>query len=179
MVRLTAVRSDDVTEATRQRLRRRYLSLGIGELVAAGMFTGVGWVQVVPRLGGPGSSLPLCFALGPLVLILLQAGAYWLAARGWVVRSGMPPTLASTYRWFRTLNPVLLLVGLAGLTLTWPEEPTHAWFLLVVWGFGVIEYVNYFVVRLSYPPSVWLSRVGQRRTPRLVQDIDAARPTVQ
>ena len=110
---------------------------------------------------------------------LTAVSSDWLAARGWVVRSGMPPTLASTYRWFRALNLVLLLVGLAGLTLTWPEDPTQAWFLLVVWGFGVIEYVNYFVVRLSYPPSVWFSRVGQRRTPRLMQDVDAARPPVQ
>jgi hypothetical protein len=158
----------------RERLRRKYLSLGSGELVAAGLFSGIGVLQIAPLLGGPGSALPLWFALGPLVVILLQAGVYWLCARNWVERSSMPPGLAATYKALRGLNPVLLLAALVALIIAWPDNSAVGFALLGVWGFGVIEYVNYFVVRLSYPPSKWLSRVRQWRTPRLVQDIQAA-----
>lgn len=156
----------------RQRLRREYLSLGGGELMAGGLFLGIGVVQIAPLMGGPASALPLWFALGPLVVILLQA----LSARSWVERSEMPSGLAATYKALRGLDPVLLVAALVGLIITWPDNPAVGIALLGVWGFGVIEYVNYFVVRLSYPPSKWLSRVRPWRTPRLVQDIEAAQP---
>ncbi len=42
---------------------------------------------------------------------------------------------------------------------------------LCVWALGVIEFVNYFVVRLAYPPSQWFSKVGQWREPRLLPDM--------
>lgn len=163
----------------RQRLRRKYLSLGSGELVAAGVFLGIGVVQIAPLLGAAGSALALWFALGPLVVILLQAGVYWLCARSWVERSRMPPRLVATYKALRGLNPVLLLAALVGLIITWPDNPAIGVALLGVWGFGLVEYVNYFVVRLAYPPSTWLSRVRQWRTPRLVQDIEAAQSATQ
>ncbi len=161
--------------AKRQRLRRGYLSLGLGELVAAGLFLGIGVAQLAPLLDGPTGALPLWFALGPLVVILLQAGAYWLLALGWVGRAVMPRGVAATYAALRILDPALLLVGLLGLVVTWPATAPVAWSLLGIWGFAVIEYVNYYVVRLSYPPLAWFARVGQWRTPRLVQDLDAAR----
>ena len=40
--------------------------------------------------------------------------------------------------------------------------------------FGVVEYVNYFVVRLAYPVHGWSRRVREWRSPRLVQDLNAA-----
>jgi hypothetical protein len=46
--------------------------------------------------------------------------------------------------------------------------------VLAVWVFGVLEYVNYFVVRLAYPLGRWFTTVGEWRTPRLVQDLGVA-----
>ena len=40
--------------------------------------------------------------------------------------------------------------------------------------FGLIEYLNYFHVRLSYPWSTWASQVGRWSTPRLVRDLRRA-----
>ncbi len=45
---------------------------------------------------------------------------------------------------------------------------------LLVWLFGVLEYVNYFVVRLSYPVTQWFILVGRRRTPAIVRDVSRA-----
>lgn len=146
--------------------RRRYLSLGLGELVAAVVF-----VLVLPRLVDGPDQRALRAALSPLVLVLVQGGAYWLLARRWVGRSVMPAGLASVYTWFRRLDPVVLLAGLAGVLIWWPDRPGAVVAALAVWLLGVMEYVNYFVVRLAYPPARWWRTVREWRTPRLVQDL--------
>ena len=77
-------------------LRRRYLSLGLGELAAAGVFAAVAVSVVMPRLEGPHDSAALWSALAPLLVVLVQAGVYWLLARGWVEQAPMagPPRSA-------------------------------------------------------------------------------------
>lgn len=83
----------------------------------------------------------------------------------------MPGRLAAFYRGFRVLDVVVLLAGLAGVLVWLPDRPLQVAFVLAVWAFAVVEYLNYFVVRLSYPARDWLSRVGQWRTPQLVLDM--------
>lgn len=53
-------------------LRRKYLSLGTGELVAAVVFAMVAVTVVGPRLGRPAEAA-LWSALAPLLLVLVQA----------------------------------------------------------------------------------------------------------
>ena len=150
--------------------RRRYLSLGAGELVAAAVFA-----LVLPRLVVEVDRTALWAALVPLLAILLQAGGYWLAARRWVARGPMPTALARLYRGFRWLDVVLLLGGLVGVLLWWPARPSGAVLVSSILLLAVIEYLNYFVVRLAYQPSRWWRSVRQARTPRLLQDLrDAA-----
>jgi hypothetical protein len=164
-----------MTDDRRTVLRGRYLSLGLGELFAAVVFIWVAFVSALPLFERPTDALAFWSALVPLLLILVQAGVYWLAARRWVKQGIMPPGLAATYRGFRVLDAVLLLAGLVGIIVWFPAHPFAAIGIPFVWLLGVIEYVNYFVVRLAYPPSVWFKRVGERRTPRLMQDVRAAR----
>jgi hypothetical protein len=156
----------------RQRLRRKYLSLGLGELTAAAVFALVGAVEVAPRL-----EQQYVFAfwstLTPLLLILVQMGFYWLLARSWVANHPMPSRLALGYRAFRIVDALALLWALAAILLWSPSAWGMVGFL-AVWAFGVIEFVNYFVVRLAYPVGSWLGRVKQRRRPQLVKDITYA-----
>ncbi|MFI6822416.1 hypothetical protein ACIBJE_15900 [Micromonospora sp. NPDC050187] len=161
----------------RQELRGKYLKLGTGELAAAISFIVVAIALVMPRLAGPDESLALLSALVPLLAILVQAGVYWLAARSWVGRAPMPATVAVVYRVFRTTNPVLLAVGLAGILVWWPERLGTALLVVAVWLFGAVEYLNYFLVRLAYPLGRWFTTVGQWRTPQLVQDLHSSAPT--
>lgn len=151
-------------------MRRRYLSLGLGELVAAAVFAGVAVTTVAPALDTTGRRA-LWGALVPLLVVLVQAGVYWLAARGWVLRGGMPSALASVYRAFRVVDVLLLVAGLVVVVVWWPSRPLVALLVLAVWLFGLLEFVNYFVVRLSYPPTAWLREVRRWRTPRLVKDM--------
>lgn len=155
-------------------LRRKYLSLGTGELTAAAVFGAVAAASVGPRLDGTARAA-LWSAVVPLLLVLLQGGAYWLLARRWVLGPRtMPVRLAAVYRAFSVANLVVLAAGLAGIGLWWPDTWPAAGTVMVVWVFGLIEYLNYFVVRLSYPLGRWRAGVRRWRTPRLVVDVRAA-----
>ena len=155
----------------RTTLRRRYLNLGLGELAACLAFTVVASAMVVPRLESARDAAALWSALLPLLVVLVQAGAYWLAARSWVGRTVMPASLAAVYRAFRLLDVVLLAGGLVGVLVWWPGNPAAAVLIVAVWAFGVVEYLNYFVVRLAYPATRWLTSVRRWQVPRLVLDI--------
>lgn len=158
----------------RKALRRKYLNLGTGEFAAAAVFGVVAATFVMPRLEGPEDYAALWSALTPLLVILVQAGFYWLLARAWVERAPMPATVAGIYRVFRIADIVLLISGLVGILVWWPDNFGAALLVTAVWVFGVVEYINYFLVRLSYPMGRWFASVGQWRTPRLVQDVRAS-----
>lgn len=160
-----------VGESRRDALRRKYLSLGAGELAAATVFVVVTALSIAPRLESR-EVRALWSALIPLLVVLVQGGAYWLLARRWVRAAPMPGTLATAYRVFRLVDVALLAAGLAGLLLWWPGRVGVAVLCVAAWLFGVVEYVNYYLVRLAYPPSRWFALVGQRRVPRLVQDLE-------
>jgi hypothetical protein len=154
----------------RTSLRQRYLRLGVGELAAAAIFVVVG-AAISPRLPDGGNQMALWSALIPLIAILIQAGAYWLLARRWVGRSGMPEPLARTYRALRVVNLALLGAGLVGVVGWSWHHPVITVFLAGVWLFAVVEFLNYFVVRLAYPLNRWFAEVARWRTPRLVRDM--------
>lgn len=145
---------------------RRLVRLGSGELVAAGVLA---FVAARGIAADPGVAPPLLSALLPLLVVLLQAGVYWL------VRSrtrSLAAVIVTTYRVFRVLDAALLVLGLTGVLLWWPAEPVPAATVVAVWLFGLVEYLNYFAVRLAYPPVRWLSEVGRWRTPQLLKDLD-------
>ncbi len=159
----------------RETLRRKYLSLGLGEFVAAAVFAAVAVTVAMPQLEMRQDSVALWSALVPLLIILVQAGAYWLLARNWVERAPMPASLAALYRAFRALDAGFLAVALLGALIWLPDHVGVALIVMAVWVFGLVEYINYFVVRLSYPIGRWPLMVGQWRAPRLVQDLKSAR----
>ena len=159
-----------VNERQRIRARRQYLSLGLGELVAAAVFAVCAAVAVAPRMASSTAVAALWSALLPLLLVLAQAGAYWLLARGWVGVGPMPSTLARLYRVFQIIDPLLLIAGLAGVLVWWPDDLWVTALVLAVWAFGVLEYLNYFVIRLSYPASEWLAANVPGAFPHLLDD---------
>jgi hypothetical protein len=157
----------------RERRRRKYLSLGTGELAAVAVFALIGTL-VSSRVEPQQSALAFWSALVPLLVVLTQAGIYWLLARTWVEQKLMPSGLASIYRAFRILDVALLITGAVGVALWWPVHLGVALASVAILAFGVVEYLNYFVVRLAYPLRHWRRLVGQRRTPQLILDLRAA-----
>lgn len=159
---------------TRARWRRRYLSLGWGEWAAAAVFAVVAATVLAPRLDGRAAQA-LWWALGPLLLVLVQAGAYWLLARSWVGLGTMPPRVARAFRVCRLLGPAVLLLGAVGVLANHPAGATGALLVWAVWVSAVVEYLNYYVVRLAYPAASWAGSVTRWRRPRLVLDLRAER----
>ncbi|WP_298888549.1 hypothetical protein [uncultured Serinicoccus sp.] len=157
----------------REALRRRLLSLGLGELSAATVFLALAVSVVGPRWTTH-QAVTLWWALGPLTVVLVQAGAYWLLARSWVGRGTMPRPVARTYRVFRVFDPVLLVLGLVMILVPGHPDPGPWLLTLAVWTFAALEYANYFLVRLSFPPTTWAREVTSWRTPRLVRDLRAS-----
>ena len=143
--------------------------------MAAAGFAGIAALVVTPRLRDASAAAALWSALGPLLFILLQAGVYWLSARVWVGRSTMPAAFAAVYRALRIINVLALAGGLIGVVLWWPDDAATALLIAFIWLFGAVEYVNYFIVRLSYPLGRWATSVVQWRQPRLIQDLNASR----
>jgi len=149
------------------------LNLGFGELAAATTFATVAAAVAVPRLEVRQDAAALWAALVPLLMVLMQAGAYWLMACTSVEKASIPKGLAGAYRVFRIADSILLFAGLVGVIVWWPDHLGLALAILGAWVFGVIEYVKYFVVRLSYPVRRWTHMVGQRRIPQIVQDLNS------
>ncbi len=115
----------------------------------------------MPRMDDSHDHLALWWALTPLLVILVQAGIYWLLARTWVLLRPMPSTIARVYRALRAGDAVLLAAGLAGVVLWCPDSFGSALVVMAVWGFGAVEYINYFLVRLAYPVLRWFTAVRQ------------------
>lgn len=160
----------------RTSLRRKYRSLGLGELVAAATFAAVAILLLTPRLGDWKDAAALWAALSPLLVILVQAGMYWLLARRWVARAPMPSSIAKAYRALKVLNVLVLAAGLLGIVVWLPTHGLFALSVVSIWLFAVIEYVNYFIVRLAYPLHQWPSTISQWRRPRLLQDLNRTPP---
>lgn len=152
-------------------LRRQFLSLGLGELFAAVVFAV--FAPRAPFVAADHAAAALWFALIPLVFILVFAGIYWLIARRRIPRP-LPRGTARAYQVLRLAIPVVLAASGIGIVLTWPGLSPSAFLIVVVWLFAVVEYINYFLVRLSYPWSTWAGQIGRWSTPRLVRDIRAA-----
>lgn len=127
----------------------------------------------VPRRD-PADRPAFLLSLLPLVAVLLQGAAYWWLASRWAVTGRMGPRTAATYRAFRALDPLLWTACLLGVVLLGPSGGAAALCGIALL-FGAVEYLNYYVVRLSYPWAEWLGGVGRLSTPRLVRDLRTSR----
>lgn len=86
----------------------------------------------------------------------------------------MPRSLARLYRTLQVLDVLVLLAAGIYIAVDLSSTRWAGTMAVLVWLFAVVEFTNYYVVRLSYPWAKWFTKVGQWRTARLVQDLRAA-----
>jgi hypothetical protein len=79
----------------------------------------------------------------------------------------MRATTARLHRALRTGDTFLLAAGLVGVLVWWPDHIGTALIVMGVWVLGALTYINYFVVRLAYPPRRWFIAVFKGRLPQL------------
>ncbi|WP_433701542.1 hypothetical protein [Nocardiopsis sp. CA-288880] len=117
-------------------------------------------------LGMPASPANLA-GLGLVALLLLEGGAYWwLKVHQLRVRAPRPAGIG-VFRTLGRLNLALFALGgavIAGALAT-GASGAHVWPGAALWGFAVLEHVNYFHLQLSHQCRADLARL--RRTRRL------------
>lgn len=117
-------------------------------------------------LGMPASPANLA-GLGLVALLLLEGGAYWWLKVHQLATRAPRPRGMGLFRALGRLNLVLFAVGGAVVAFApaTGANGAHLWPGVGLWGFAVLEHVNYFHVQLSHQTRADLARL--RRTRRL------------
>ncbi|WP_247940889.1 hypothetical protein [Streptococcus oralis] len=133
----------------KEKVRKELVSLCLGELAAVLSF----WLcffLLKNRLGDWNGLLSILYPLSLLTFILLQGSTYWAIL---IRRLSKPQfgsgTVTKLYGCFRILDLVLLISGFP--FIVWYTQSVRvAIIATLIQLFALIEWVNYFLVRLSY-----------------------------
>ena len=148
----------------KEKVRRELVSLCFGELTAVLSF----WFcffLLKNRLGDVNSLVTILYPLSLLTFILLQGSIYWAI----LIRRLSKPQFGSgnipkIYGVLRILDLILLILGFP--FIVWNTQSVQVAILVtLIQLFALIEWVNYFLLRLSYSlnPLVLWKRITKRK----------------
>ena len=146
----------------KEKVRKELMSLCLGEFTAVLSF----WFcffLLKNRLGDVNSLVTILYSLSLLTFILLEGSIYWAI----LIRRLSNPQFGSgsvpkLYGGFRILDLVLLISGFP--FIVWNTQSVQvAIIVMLIQLFALIEWVNYFLVRLSYSlnPLVLWKRIAK------------------
>lgn len=158
----------------KEKVRKELVSLCLGELTAILSF----WLcffLLKNRLGDWMSLITILYPLSLLTFILLQGSIYWAI----LIRRLSKPQFGSAsvpklYGCFRILDLVLLISGFP--FIVWNAQSVRvAIIATLIQLFALIEWINYFLVRLSYSlnPLVLWKRItnGKLEKSRIAKEL--------
>ncbi|EIJ78016.1 hypothetical protein PB1_10629 [Bacillus methanolicus PB1] len=136
-------------------VKRKLLSLFTGELFAAVSFALL-WIMYIqlfdwtePYL----TSFPSLYAFVLLEFILLQGSFYWFLKFRQVQRecySHLPYRQLRLFVFFKRFNLFLIAIGLLLMIYQYKINAVDFYWFLFLYVFAIIEYINYYHIRLSY-----------------------------
>ena len=138
-----------------QKVEKKLFNLFTGELTATILFFIV-WILYLRTYDwGPAylEALPTIYAIFLLEFILLQGSCYWYLKWRQVKQkdfSHLPVKQLKVFAFFKRLNLLLIIVGFVYLIVQLIQMPVYFYLYLFVFLFAIIEYINYFHIRLSY-----------------------------
>ena len=146
----------------KEKVKKELVSLCLGEFTAVLSF----WFcffLLKDRLGDVNSLVTILYALSLLTFILLQGSIYWAI----LIRRLSKPQFGSAsvpklYSGFRILDLVLLISGFP--FIVWNTQSVQVAVLAtLIEFFALIEWLNYYIVRLSYSlnPLVLWKRIAK------------------
>ena len=152
----------EIMNIQKEKVRKELMSLCLGEFTAVLSF----WFcffLLKNRLGDVNSLVTILYSLSLLPFILLQGSIYWAI----LIRRLSNPQFGSgsvpkLYGGFRILDLVLLISGFP--FIVWNTQSVQvAIIVMLIQLFALIEWVNYFLVRLSYSlnPLVLWKRIAK------------------
>jgi len=139
----------------RKKIEKKYYSLFTGELSATISFAGV-WVfylKLYSSLEVHLTSYYPLYAFTLLEFILLQGSLYWYLKLKQVrqnIFSSLPPTQLRVFYLLKKLNLFLFAIGAIILIYQLTTLSTKIYWFLFLYLFALVEYINYFHIRLSY-----------------------------
>ena len=152
----------EIMNIQKEKVRKELMSLCLGEFTAVLSF----WFcffLLKNRLGDVNSLVTILYSLSLLTFILLQGSIFWAI----LIRRLSNPQFGSgsvpkLYGGFRILDLVLLISGFP--FIVWNTQSVQvAIIVMLIQLFALIEWVNYFLVRLSYSlnPLVLWKRIAK------------------
>lgn len=155
-------------------LKKTLINLAVGELVAIIMF----WTNFFifkKYITNTTSIIPIIFTLFVLSFILIQGSIFWLVLLKRISNKNFAKTsLGKIYNHLRRLDIILLYLSILILIVN-HQTLTTTIISLSIWIFSIIEYINYYKVRLSYKPNVLINYVlhGKIRKSRIAREIES------
>ena len=155
-------------------LKKTLINLAVGELVAIIMF----WTNFFifkKYITNTTSIIPIIFTLFILSFILIQGSIFWLVLLKRISNKNFAKTsLGKIYNHLRRLDIILLYISILILIVN-HQTLTTTIISLSIWIFSIIEYINYYKVRLSYKPNVLINYVlhGKIRKSRIAREIES------
>lgn len=159
----------------KKQMKQKLFNLAVGELVAVMVF----WINffVFKKLIiDIGSLLSISFSLFILSFILVQGFLFWCI----LIKRISKPRFAvkftgKVYHVLKVLDLILLCIGFA-IVIANHSKSFATIISFAIWGFAVIEWINYYKVQLSYSfnPIVLFKYIlqGKLRKSRIAKEID-------
>lgn len=138
------------------KVKRKLFGLWTGELTAALLFAAlwIGYLNGFSHLAFYLTTFSSVYAFIILEFILLQGSLYWFMKWMRVSRkedSHLPSSYIQLFLLFKKMNKILLTLGLGVLIYHYMQLGVKGLaFFLGLYAFAWIEYINYYVIRLSY-----------------------------
>ena len=154
-------------------LKKTLINLAVGELVAIIMF----WTNFFifkKYITNTTSIIPIIFTLFILSFILIQGSIFWLVLLKRISNKNFAKTsLGKIYNHLRRLDIILLYLSILIIIVN-QQTFTPTIISLSIWIFAIIEYINYYKVRLSYKPNVLINYIlhGKIRKSRIAREIE-------
>ena len=155
-------------------LKKTLINLAVGELVAIIMF----WTNFFifkKYITNTTSIIPIIFTLFVLSFILIQGSIFWLVLLKRISNKNFAKTsLGKIYNHLRRLDIILLYLSILILIVN-HQTLTTTIISLSIWIFAIIEYLNYYKVRLSYKPNILINYIlhGKIRKSRIAREIES------
>ncbi|WDW07788.1 hypothetical protein [Priestia aryabhattai] len=138
------------------KVKRKLFGLWTGELTAALLFAAL-WIECLNEFSHLAfylTTFSSVYAFIILEFILFQGSLYWFMKWRRVSQkedSHLPSSYIQLFLLFKKMNKILLTLGLGVLIYHYMQLGVKGLaFFLGLYAFAWIEYINYYVIRLSY-----------------------------
>lgn len=158
-----------------EKLKKELTNLCVGELAAVVSF----WLcffTIKVWLVDKKMMILILYPLLVLSFILVQGSVYWfILLRRMSTPKFLSAYVANIYRILKIIDAILLCIGIPIILLNYSNIAVTT-LSVFIWLFSIIEWINYYVVRLSYSynPTVLLRHLKNKtlKKSRIAREVD-------